>query len=101
MPDQRLREVRVKFMGDLPALIGQRLVVLKMPEGSTVGDLLWTLSKTYGDPFRSRVFSGPATLHHYMVVFVNGKNIKEIGGFSAKLDDGEIEVVMLPMFEGG
>jgi molybdopterin converting factor small subunit len=101
MPDQPTREVHVKFMGDLPALIGQRLVVVKLPEGSTVGDLLWALSKTYGDPFRSRVFSGPTTLHHYMLIFVNGKNIKEIGGFAAKLDDSEVEVIMLPMFEGG
>lgn len=101
MPDRPTREVHVKFMGDLPALIGQRLVVVNMPEESTVGELLGTLSETYGDPFRSRVFSEPSKLHHYMVVFVNGKNMQELGGFSAKLDEGEVEVIMLPMFEGG
>jgi hypothetical protein len=35
-----------------------------------------------------------------MVVFENGKNIKKIGGFAAKLDY-DVEVVMLTMIEGG
>jgi molybdopterin converting factor small subunit len=101
MPQDSIIAVRVKFMGDLPAVTGQRNIVVNLPEGSSVGDLLWSLSKIYGDPFRCRVFSGPATLHHYMVVFVGGKNMKEIGGFAAKLGDSDVEVVMLPMFEGG
>lgn len=99
--EQSTIPVRVKFMGDLPALIGGRNLVVTLPEGSTVGDLLESLSKSYGDPFRHRVFSGPAALHHYMVVFVNGQNIKDLGGFAAKIGESEVEVVMLPMFEGG
>ncbi len=101
MPEEATIAVRVKFMGDLPALTGQRNIVVQLPEGSTAGDLLYSLSKTYGDPFRCRVFSGPATLHHYMVVFLDGKNMKELGGFAAKLGNSDVEVVMLPMFEGG
>jgi molybdopterin converting factor small subunit len=93
--------VRVKFMGDLPAIIGRRNLVVTLPEGSTVGDLLHSLSATYGDAFRHRVFSGPTALHHYIVIFVDGQNIKELGGFAVKLSDAEVEVVMLPMFEGG
>ncbi len=93
--------VPVKFMGDLPAVIGRRDLVVTLPEGSKVGDLLVSLSKSYGDDFTSRVFSGPAKLHHYMLVFVDGENIKELGGFAAGLRDGEVEVIMLPMFDGG
>lgn len=93
--------VRVQFMGDLPALTGQRTLVVTLPESSTVGDLMKSLSKSYGDAFTCRVFSAPGTLHHYMVVFLNGQNIEEVGGFRATLADSEVEVVMLPMFEGG
>ena len=101
MAEPQTIAVRVKFMGDLPALVGRRNLVVTLPEGSTVGDLLGSLTTTYGDPFRHRVFSGPATLHHYMVVFVDGRNMKEVGGFSAKLENSDVEVAMLPMFEGG
>ncbi|MBI2816375.1 MAG: MoaD/ThiS family protein [Acidobacteria bacterium] len=88
-------------MGDLPALIGQRFLVLHMPEGSTVGDLLAQLSSDYGDAFTHRVFSRPGALHHYILIFVGGRNAKELGGLAALLGNNEVEVVMLPMFEGG
>ena len=95
--------VKVRFMGDLRALIQQRDLVVSLPQDSTVGDLLKSLVKRYGEPFSCRVFTGPGTLQHYMLVFVNGQNIKEVGGLEARLGDREVEVevIMLPMFEGG
>ena len=95
------RTVKVKFMGDLPALIGKRELVVTLPEASTVDDLLASLSKSYGDPFTLRVFSDPGKLHHYMVVFLDGQNIEDLGGLAARLGKSQVEVVMLPMFEGG
>ncbi len=93
--------VRVTFMGELPSIIGQRGLQVALPEGATVGDLLESLSKTYGDKFTCRVFSGPAKLHHTMLIFVDGENVKERGGLAAKLGNSEVEVIMLPMFGGG
>ena len=93
--------VQVKFMGDLPAVVGLRKLSLTLTEGNTVGDLLACLSERYGDAFTDRVFSGPAKLHHTMVLFVDGEDIKRRGGFAATLRRGEVDVVMLPMFGGG
>jgi molybdopterin converting factor small subunit len=92
---------RIKFMGDLPAVIGQRSLALEMPDGNTVRDLLASLSNAYGAAFTDRVFANPAKLHHYMLVFVDGENIKERGGLDAKLGNGEVDVIMLPTFGGG
>lgn len=92
---------RIKFMGDLPAVIGKRSLELDVPVGQTVRDLLRLLSETYGEAFTSRVFSAPDKLHHYILVFVDGENIKGHGGLDAKLGKGEVDVVMLPMFGGG
>jgi hypothetical protein len=92
---------RIKFMGDLPTVIGQRSLELEMPVGSTVRDVLASLSKTYGEAFTSRVFSNPTKLHHYILVFVDGENIKGHGGLDAKLGNGEVDLIMLPMFGGG
>jgi hypothetical protein len=93
--------VRIKFMGDLPAVIGQRSLGLELPAGNTVGDLFALLSESYGEAFTLRVFSRPGKLHHYMLVFVDGKDIKGSGGLDAKLGNGEVDVVMLSMFVGG
>lgn len=94
-------EVQIKFMGDLPAVIGARLVRLRMPAESTVRDLLAFLSKTYGDFFTLRVFASPTKLHHYMLVFVDGEHLKARETLDALLGNGEVDVVMLPMFGGG
>jgi len=93
--------VRVTFMGELPSIIGQRSLQIALPEGTTVGELLQSLSKTYGDKFTCRVFCGAGKLHHTMLIFVDGEDIKQRGGLAAKLGDSEVEVIMLPMFGGG
>jgi len=93
--------VRVKFMGDLPSLTGQRNLLVTLPEGATVGELLETLSRTYGDVFACWVFSGPGKLQHIMLIFVDGENIDQLGGLAAKLGNSEVEVIMLPIIEGG
>jgi molybdopterin converting factor small subunit len=93
--------VRVRFMGDLRAVIGKRDETMTLPQGSTVGDLFASLCRSYGEPFVSRVFSKAGALQHYVVVFVNGENIKEAGGLGRRLEESEVEIIMLPMFEGG
>ena len=93
--------VRVAFMGELPSLVGRRNLQASLPQGATVADLLEFLSATYGDAFTCRVFCSSGILHHTMLIFVDGENIKERGGLAAKLGDSEVEVIMLPMFGGG
>ena len=93
--------VQVAFMGELPALVGKRKLQASLPSGATVGDLLEHLSRIHGDAFTCRVFCAPGKLHHTMLIFVDGEDIKERGGLAAKLGDSEVEVIMLPMFGGG
>jgi molybdopterin synthase sulfur carrier subunit len=93
--------VRVRFMGDLIAVVGRRTLEVDLPAGCTVGDLLASLSESYGEAFTSRVFAGPAKLEHTILVFVDGESIEEQDGLATKLKDGEVEVIMLPMFGGG
>ena len=99
--EQRIRNVQVAFMGELPSILGQRNLQVALPEGATVGDLLESLSTTYGENFSCRVFCRPGELRHTMLIFVDGEDIKRRGGLAAKLGDSEVEVVMLPMFGGG
>jgi molybdopterin converting factor small subunit len=93
--------INIKFMGDLRALLQRRTLTVTLPRGSTVGDLFASLSGSYGEPFSSRVFTSSGALQHYILVFLNGQNIKDLGGLATGLGDGEVEIMMLPMFEGG
>jgi hypothetical protein len=93
--------INIKFMGDLRALLQRRTLTVTLPKGSTVGDLFASLAGSYGEPFSSRVFTHSGALQHYVLVFLNGENVKDLGGLTAGLGDGEVEIMMLPMFEGG
>ena len=93
--------VQVTFMGEITTVIGKRSLEVGLPEEATVGDLMASLSQTYGEAFTSRAFVGPGRLHHTMLVFVDGEEIKERGGLSAKLGGGKVDVILLPMFGGG
>jgi len=99
--EQPAIEVRVSFMGELPSLIRERRVKISLPRSGSVGDLLELLCRKYGEAFACRVFVEPGVLRHTMLVFVDGENIKERGSLAAELGDGEVEVIMLPMFGGG
>ena len=99
--EQSTPDIRVTFMGELPSIVGQRSLTLTLPQGATVGELLESLSRTYGDNFTCRVFCAPAKLHHTMLIFVDGENIKDRGGLAATLGTGDVEVIMLPMLGGG
>ena len=94
-------DVKVKFMGDLPAVVGARTIELSLPAEHTVKDLLAHLSAAYGEAFTSRVFSSSGKLHHYILVFVDGAKIQVPAGLEKTLGKGEVDVVMLPMFGGG
>jgi MoaD family protein len=95
--------VKVKFMGDLRAIVGKRETTTNLPRGSTVKDLFASLSSSYGEVFSSRVLNPMGKLEHYVLVFLNGKNIKDLEGLETALGEGEreVELLMLPMFEGG
>ncbi len=93
--------VKVKFMGSLRPLVGRPETTTTLPQGSTVKDLLTSLSKCYGKAFSSQIFNPVGNLEHYVLVFLNGKNIKELEGMKTILGEGEVELMMLPMFEGG
>ena len=88
-------------MGDLRAIVGKQETTANVPQGSTVKDLLASLSDSYGERFRSRVLNPMGNLEHYVLVFLNGTNIREMSGLETILREGELELMMLPMFEGG
>jgi len=88
-------------MGDLRAIVGKRETTTNLSQGSTVKDLLASLSNSYGEGFSSRVLNPMGNLEHYVLVFLNGKNIRELEGLETSLGEGEVEFMMLPMFEGG
>ena len=94
--------VRVKFLGFLERVAGQRETAVEIDESATVLDLVSTLADRYGTKFSSSVFHSPRQVHTYLRVFVNEAQ--------AALDDpvvrdtrgsAEVRLLLLPGLEGG
>lgn len=96
-----LLTVQVRFMGDLRGLLGQAGLTLSLPQGSTLTDLLTRLCDRYGEALYRRLFTRAGVLEHTVVIFHNGTDARDLAGLATPLEGGQVEVVMLPMFEGG
>jgi len=94
-------QVKVSFLGDMRSIVGQREVFLVLQGGVTLAELLGKLVARYGDGFRRRIFNERGELLRHVVVFINGRDARERGGLEAVLDGEDIDILLLPVFEGG
>ena len=97
--------VKIRFYASLREFVGQEELDLEVSRDSTIKDLLGTLSGRFGprfeevrtkDPFEGYVRgdgSNPAIL-------INGRAIDPEKGLGARLNDGDI-VVIIPLMASG
>lgn len=100
-PAPTIVHFRIRFIGDLPGIVGRRTDEVEMIDGCTFRNVLEVLCTRYGENFRQRMYCGLTRLQHTVVIFVNGDQLDEIGGIDARLHGNDVEILMLPMFGGG
>lgn len=74
---------------------------VSLAEGNTVEGLLKHLCQELGQPFAARLFDSDGSLYDHVAVFVNSKNIREEEGLKTMLTDGNVDVMILPVWDGG
>lgn len=88
-------------MGELRNLVGTREVSATLPTGTTVRDFIGWLTSSYGEALARRVLTPRGGLHPHVAVFLNGQDIRELQGLDTEMREGQVEMVILPVFEGG
>lgn len=95
-------EIRLKLMGPLARLAGERETRLLVGEGATVRDLLGLLAARYGPEFADAIFRTAGEVHTHLRTFLDerdadlGDRIAGDGGTAP-----EVAVLIIPGFEGG
>jgi molybdopterin converting factor small subunit len=92
--------VQVKLFGHLRQSSPQHGVELEMPLGSTVSDLVSTLSEILGDDFRQALLDSNGNLHGGIEVVINEEHLPARKIASIVLP-GISMVYFVPMIEGG
>jgi sulfur-carrier protein len=68
-------------------------------EGSTVGEVLSTLTTTY-PAVKGQLLNADGTLHRFLNVYVNDDDVRYLGGVEASIRNDD-EITLLPAVAGG
>ena len=93
--------VRVKFLGALARLAGQRETSLAIDADATVADLLETMGRAYARGFGDAIFRAPGELQTYLRVFLDEREAGPADRVVAGGSAGEVALLVIPGFEGG
>jgi MoaD family protein len=93
-------EVTVRYFTVMRNITGTREEKIDAKEGSTVEDVLKTLSSKYGKEFDRYIFSGREHRGLKLLFFVDGHNIEGSDGFKTKLKSGSVLAIMPPVAGG-
>lgn len=93
--------ITVVFIGELRRLAGRRDVRVRLPGPTTVHTLARELGAVCDPAFAARVLTPDGDLQSHVAVFLNGEHLPTARDGAAYLTEGEVELMLLPMFEGG
>lgn len=93
--------VKVVLFGELRRLAGRRDVDLRLPHGSTIEALGRELGAICAPAFAQRVLTSDGSFQSHVAVFLNGSPLRRNSDVPTFLADGQVELMLMPMFEGG
>ncbi|MBI4523800.1 MAG: MoaD/ThiS family protein [Deltaproteobacteria bacterium] len=93
--------VRVVFMGELQRWAGRKELEIQLPGGSTINVLAEKLLSVCGLAFAQKALTKRGALQPHVAVFVNGVQVGRLEGSNTVLSGGKVELMLLPMYEGG
>ncbi len=93
-------QVHVKLFGHLRQASPSANLVIEIPAGSTVNDLVQALASQLGDDFRKALLDPGGRLHGGIEIVLNGVHLpaRKIANIPIP---GACEVILIPMIEGG
>lgn len=93
--------VKVILMGELGRWAEKREVEVELPQGSTIDTLAKELCALFGASFARHVLTNEGSLQPHVAVFIDGVQIGRLEGTRTVLTGGAVEMMLVPMYEGG
>ena len=92
--------IKIFFLSLLEDITGVNEITLNIDKNSTIKDVLKLLTSEFGKEFKITIFENPDTLSKYIIISLNGKDIRSLKNLESSLHDGD-EVALLPAIAGG
>ena len=87
-------------MSLLVDIIGQEELTLNNRDISTLREIIHRLKHTLGKDFEKAILTEDENLRKYIIVGLNGKDIRNFNGLDTIINDGD-EISFLPAIAGG
>ena len=95
-----MTRVKINFLSILSEIIGKREISLKIKENSSIEDLVEQLREDLGQTFDVYFFEPDNSLKKYIIIALNGKDIRQIENLSTIVHNGD-NISFLPAIAGG
>lgn len=92
--------IKTSFLSLLKDIIGKEEISLSVNEKMKVKDLLIKLRVLLGKDFEKNIFNTKDRLSKYIILGLNGKDIRKFNGLDTIIKDGD-ELSFLPAIAGG
>ena len=95
-----MSNIKIFFLSLLEDITGVNEITLNIEKNSTIKDVLKLLTSKFGKEFKITIFENPDTLNKYIIISLNGTDIRSLKNLDSNLHDGD-EVALLPAIAGG
>jgi len=92
-----LGKIAISFYGGLTKITGEKTTFI---EALTLKDAINALTEKYGEPFKTRLYDDKGNLTRFVNIYVNGKDVRYLGGLHASLKESD-GVSFIPAVGGG
>jgi molybdopterin synthase sulfur carrier subunit len=93
-------DVKINFFSILTDITENEDLTLLLETGSNIRTLLKQLALKFGEKFEEQIFKNSTDLSKYVLVTVNGKDIRTLEGLNTKLEQDD-EIFFIPAIAGG
>jgi molybdopterin synthase sulfur carrier subunit len=92
--------VNVIFLSLLTDITQEEELILSIDDGSKIRTILEELSSKFGEKFEEMIFKASKELSKYVIITINGKDIRSLNGLDTKLQHDD-EISFIPAIAGG
>lgn len=93
-------DVKIAFLSLLADITGKKFFILSIDENSSIKDVIDNLNLNFGKEFEKIIMNSPDTLSKYIILGLNGKDIRSFNGLDTIIHQGD-EISFLPAIAGG
>ena len=92
--------IKTSFFSLLEDIVGKREISLTFDNELTIRGILVRLNSLIGTDFEENLFNAEGKLSKYIIIGINGKDIRKLEGLDTIIKDGD-EISFLPAIAGG